>query len=364
MRILTCWIFCIFTSVSLAGSVEKIAKSGPIVLMDSESEWPVGSHVCFVKEGKKAACGVVSKVKGLKALVKVKKSSLSKIEKGMTAKLSKSAKKAALDPSGEMAKENAKDVATEKSAPYEEGSSPDNAKRVAVKSRKNKARIYAGASYAPITVFKSNNLKYNPPNPAEPAALWAEESKVSSGAALILAGIFGPFHGGLGYSISGMIPNNNVDLDFSISEPTKYVSLTSKRSFFGLFGDYLFTIQKSPVNLAMGAGLGYSSNNIQFSAVQKNDGSADANVILSGTSSLSVISLRVPALLWMDLGPIGIQLGATLSLGLSGTAKTSATVTDPNSPDAAAGAATFSDALGHNKNTVGFELFGGIGASF
>ncbi|MEI8024860.1 MAG: hypothetical protein WCI18_00795 [Pseudomonadota bacterium] len=360
MRILTFWILCIFTSVSFAGSVEKIGKSGPIVLMDSESEWPVGSHVCFVKEGKKKACGVVSKVKGLKALVKVKKSSLSKVEKGMTAKLSKSAKKAALDPSGEMAQEATK----ENSGPPEEISSSDKTKKVSVKSRKNRIRIYAGASYAPITVFKSNNLKYNPPNPAEPGALWAEESKVSSGAALILAGMFGPFHGGLGYSISGMIPNNNVDLDYSISEPTKYVSLTSKRSFLGLFGDYLFTIQKSPINIAMGAGLGYSSNNIKFSAIQKNDSGADANVIASGTSSISVISLRVPALVMMDLGPIGIQLGATLSLGLSGTAKTSATVTDPNSPDAAAGAATFSSALGHSKNMVGFELFGGIGASF
>ncbi len=360
MRIMTCWIFCIFASVSFAGSVEKIGKSGPIVLMDSELEWPVGSHVCFVKEGKKVACGVVSKVKGLKALVKVKKSGLSKIEKGMTAKLSKSAKNAAPDPSGDIAKE----TAAEKSAPSEEGTNPDKTKRVSLKSQKNKIRVYAGASYAPITVFKSNNLKYNPPNPAEPAALWAEESKVSSGAALLLAGMFGPFHGGLGYSISGMIPNNNVDLDYSISEPTKYVSLTSKRSYFGLFGDYLFTIQKSPIKISMGAGLGYSSNNTQFSAVQKNDGAADANVIVSGTSSLSVISLRIPALVMMDLGPIGVQLGATLSLGLSGAAKTSATVTDPNSPDSLAGAAAFESAFGHKKNTVGFELFGGVGASF
>jgi hypothetical protein len=187
---------------------------------------------------------------------------------------------------------------------------------------------------------------------------------VSKGAALMFAGMYGPFHGGLAYSLSGMIPSNNADLDYDANDPSKFVSLDSKRSFFGLFGDYLFPLQKSPVGVHVGAGLGYSSNKVEFTAIQKKDGSPDNNVMVSGSSSLSVISLRVPALARMELGPVSLHLGANLSLGLIGTSKTSAAVTDPNAPDAAEGATIFSGALGHKKNTVGFDLFGGVAAAF
>jgi hypothetical protein len=161
-----------------------------------------------------------------------------------------------------------------------------------------------------------------------------------------------------------MIPSNNVDLDYELSDPTKYTTLVSSRSHLGLFGDYLFPILKNPFDLSVGAGLGYSSNTIKFSAVQKKDDAPDANTIVSGSSSLSVISLRVPVLGQIQAGPVSITLGATLSLGLTGTAKTDATITDPNSPDATAGAAAFNSALDHKKNTVGLNLFGGVGASF
>jgi hypothetical protein len=341
-----------FNSISViqAATVEKIGSSGPIVLMDSKDELTSDQAVCFFEKDKKVACGKVSKIKKLKALVKVKKSSLEKITAGMAVRPKN--KKASTDA---QAAEESKDPAS-KTAEKDPAQTPSQSK--------GNFKPYIAAAYAPITVFKSNNLDYQPPIVGKAEPLWKSENPISTGAYLLFGARYKNYHGGLAYALQNMIAPNNVDLDYDVNNDKKYVSLTLSRSFYSLFGDYMFEVMSGEITTLIGAGIGISSNNIKFSADQLEDQVDTSTQILSGKSSLMVVSARIPIMNTIALGPFSLLLGGTVSIGLVGTAKTSGTLTDANTTDGTGEFTKFKSALDHKKNTLGIELFGGLLADF
>ena len=339
-------------SYALAASVEKVGATGPVVLMESKDEFALDEAVCFYEKDKKVACGKVSKIKKLKALIKVKKSALDKIAADMIVK-PKDQKKSTASQDQDTAK--GEKNRNEKSGL---GESQDPA------PKKGGIMPFLAAAFAPITNFKSNNLDYQPPIEGKTEPLWKSENPISTGAYMLMGARYKKYQAGIGYALQNMIAPNNVDLDYDAKNDKKYTSLTLSRSFFSIFGDYLIDVFPGEITTTVGAGIGIINNNLKFSADQLEDQVSTSTRILSGSSSLMVVSARFPVISTISLGPFSLLLGGTVSIGLIGTAKTSGKITDANSPDGTSEFSKFKSALDHKKNTFGIDLFGGLLAEF
>jgi len=318
-----------FSSTILAAEVSKFGKTGVVIKMQSPGEFSSGDLVCFRKNSKKVACGKISKTKNKLAIVKVKKSSLEKIELGMEV--------------------GAKDGGEDHSA------------------SSDRMSFYAAAAYSPMSVFNNSIVEYIPdgsdPNLKNRWNSSAASPNLKASYFTLAAQFFG-IHGGVQFPISNMIAPTFIEFNYDNADQTKYLSLSVTHKMFGAFGDYLFSFSDKMFDLSVGAGFGYISDTITFIAAQKKDGTSESNPVISGKSNLSLITLRIPALLHINLKPVQLIAGTTLMVGLSGTAKATGEVLDTSSPDPAIEFQDFNTALSHKKKTVGIDIFGGIGIAF
>jgi hypothetical protein len=319
-------IFLWGATLSQAGEMAKLGKKGVVVEMTSNKEFREDDRVCFYKNGKNFACGRVTKIKNKLALVKVKKKSLQKLNPGMIVKLKKGSTAEPLD-----------------------------------------LTFYGSTAFSPLSVFSNNVVGYIPAgtNPDSINRWQVGSAKNSiSHSYFTLAGVFENFHFGVQFPISNMVPPIAAEYDYDIDDPSKYLSLNISHKVFGVFTDYLINIPKKKYDLFIGAGIGYISDTVSFNAFQLQDGTTDKNIVLEGKSSLTILTLRIPALISYDLEPIRFIAGSTLILGLSGTPDSNGEILDPASVDRTAEYKEFIVSLAHTKKLVGLDIFAGVGMNF
>ena len=184
----------------------------------------------------------------------------------------------------------------------------------------------------------------------------------SVGTSLQIGGEFEyiPFNLAVGarYMISG--PAWATDMDYIEKGGSEYLNVQQTTSAFGLWADYLYPISLGSSSLHVGAGLDIDMSSVSMIADQLTEGSEGANPIVSFESSVTAFSLRVPIRFDFPVGPVKLNLGGALTVGLAGTPSYTGEVQD-NVPDTDLYLADLSAAVG---NTPGFGTIGYLGVGF
>ena len=313
-----------------AGSVLKVSKKKGLVQFDTDGDkqFRKGTKVCIWGENeKKIACGKVRSVKGEKAVVRIKRKAARKIKKGFSV-----------------------NILAKSMQPEAPGHS------IIVRG------FWVGGITPQVTY---NKLAYLPPEDGTtPASLWE-----SSGAASGLVAAFGlelelpSFSAAAGFRFRSYQP---VEFTTDYVKPADNFAVTGTQtgSSIGLYLDYYYLALGG---LAFGVGLDIDMNTVTLTATKKDDSGevADAE-IASVSSSLTAISLRAPVRYDLEFGGLGLSAGLNLILPLSGSATTTATVTDSDNGDKLSGdpSTDLATQLGHETNSLAIEIVFGAYLGF
>lgn len=343
---------------ALAGTVKSVNAKKKTVAVDLEEDETVekDTEICFMTEaGKKVDCGSVTKVKGTQALVKVKSAKkLKKIKPGMAAKVGSASDKTAegKDKAGEGGEEEA-----------------DSGK--SYKGKKAPFRIWGTYTAGLATPAVYNKLGYSAPTDAAPSTLWNSDKKVSQalfGFQLQFGIPLGAFSLNPGFRYRQYTPSL-IDADYIPNRENPYVSTEEKATATALILDFqYFRMPFSPMfALNLTSGLDIDQSTVTVKSTKKDDsGGTPESELAKATSKLTVISLRLGA--GMDLlfaKVFGGTIGPTLMVPLTETGKTfSGNLADDEARGQADPGEDLKKALGHQKNSLAYELALGIMLAF
>ncbi|MEZ4742176.1 MAG: hypothetical protein R3B45_06995 [Bdellovibrionota bacterium] len=351
-------VFMTYSHKAFASSVVKVIKKKGIVIINEGKSSGIEkkAKVCFLsKKGKKITCGVVVKVKNKSAYVKVKsKKRIAKIKKGFEAQLADAS--AATSTSKSVA-EKSENIG---------GSGPFMAIRLL-----GTPAIIAQTTY--------DKIIYDGPESSQGAAgsvttLWSP--KGSSNSAIFSLGMevdlvkYGAAVGGR-YRLYKAV---QAEANFTKDNDAQYVQETLEGSALGFYLDYYFIKPAGFMSgLRLGAGLDIDMSTVKLTVNQLEDELDTNNELYNATSTLTVISLRVPVGYHLAFGAMGLDLGANILLPVVGDSPTlSLDTQDPNTDqyagedDSAKTAATQDDiskSLAHSKSSFAIEVIVGLSYS-
>jgi len=302
-RLVCVLAFLTFTTNAYSAEVIKInEKTQAIFINEGESTgFTKGSKVCFFDGEKKVSCGKVMKAVKKKAIAKVPKTKFSIIHTGFTVTL--------LDSQQPVSK------------PMESAASEGS---------EHKVSIALNVHLMPLTPATYNNIDFLAPTTGS-STLWESSSTTQS--------ILVPPGFGLEVELlrTGLVAGFRFGLYPSASQPNQYdstqtnLSLTSDitATEIGAYIDYIYLRRWS---LNFGLGIDFDMTKVTFSGTEtdENDGSVNTEVY-SATSSLNVISLRLPVTYKYSFGHFGIAGTLALLLPLYAMGPT-ASVTTPTTP--------------------------------
>jgi hypothetical protein len=367
------WTLLLATALAptaLAGTVKSKKKDSVIVEMDDGEAVEKDGGVCFFGDGdKKVGCGVVTKVKGLKALVKVtNKKALKKITEGMSAKPGDAPADAGADTAaseGEPAAKGAKG----KSKGRKGG---DAETKEAKSSKKVPFRVWAGYTPGIATPATYNKIQYEAT--AAPDTAWKSEGAVNQalfGFSLQVGIPVGSMSFNPGFRYRTYRPSL-IDTDLTPGTLVPYITTEQSATALALFFD--FQLLRIPFGSSFGmnltSGLDYDMSTVTLkSTVKTEDGAKSGDPFAKGTSKLNVVSLRAGAgfdLLFLKsfgaffnlnlLIPL-VELGKSFSGGFEGDPAQAPKLANDPSDDMKA-------ALGHKKNGLGIDVVLGAMLAF
>ena len=328
-----------FASNIYAAKVTAISAKNAQVLVNEGSSSGVKpkSQVCFYDgSGKKVTCGVAYNVKEDKTYVKLKDAKLiSKIKKGMEAK-------------------------------FEGGGK--GGKSGAAGGESNYSAFRAYYLFTPSTPATINAVSYKAPTATGASTLWAKEqqsrsSLIAGGGALEFP--IGSSMGmdvGLRYRLYFKGGGFIGEADHEAGDTTEYVRTEQNASALGFFFDFFFLRTTfSGLKYQLGSGLDFDQTSATFKATLINESTNAQSSIMTGTSKLMVVSLRIPNTLTFQMGSFGIgtHLNILLPIAAVGASDSYTPGTDTNFTDLAGGKDTAADdiktAIGLKKNSLGLE---------
>jgi len=159
--------------------------------------------------------------------------------------------------------------------------------------------------------------------------------------------------------------------DYSKANANQFVLSTLTASSLGFYLDYYFMKPKpKKKGLKVGAGIDVDMSTLNLTVVQQEDEVEATTDIYTISSTLTVISLRVPLIFDVPLGAAGINVGVNLLIPISGDtpamtadANDANTARYPGANDEEKTAFTQTDLLksiGHSKNSFGAEAVVGL----
>lgn len=340
-----------------AGTVTKVDEKKKIITVDEGKEQGLakGAEICFNDEaGKKITCGMVKTVKAKSATVKVKsKKALKKIKVGTTA----------------VASAPGTALAGSASAPTTTPTAPG-----AVAAKFMAIRLFylydikAPAAY--------NNMNYLAPTAeGDVESLWdksstTEKGKINFGVEFDLVAL----NVAIGLRPYRLYQPLEPEADYVRTANNPYFAGDLSATAQGIYFDYnIFHPKAAGSGLRLGAGIDVDISTVKYEASEASDGSDVKNPLYSITSQLTVISLRLPVGYDLNLGSMGLNVGANILIPVAGDKPASTIdVKDPNKSryagseeeKEAAATADIIKNLGHKKSSFAAELSIGTYYSF
>ncbi len=347
------FLFLVFLvgTFSFSAEISKINKKKKLVLINAGSDagFTKDANVCFFNENdKKVACGVVQKSEAGKTFVKVEnKKSLAKLKEGMKA------------------------VSDGTSSGGSGGSKP---------WRRNFKLLYTGQFLSPATYTRLRQTELAPgetkiatgnlytqdkPLTSNLVAGGGElELPIGSSLSMTLGFRYSPYCASDSgkFSCSSRV-ESNVAVDAAGEATTPYYyAVKQSMTGLGFWSDlYVFDIMLGATSaFRLGVGLDFEMSTAKLSSsLMNSDTEAMEGEEFTVTSSLSIISLRLPLPISMVFGPIGILIGPTLMIPVMAT-----TPTPKLSKDLSAGEPGFNTYLNHTKNSFAVEFTTGFYLAF
>jgi hypothetical protein len=368
-KIMTLLVAATLAPPALAGSVKSKKKDSVIVEMDEGEAVEKGASVCFFTDAeKKIACGVATKVKGLKAMVKItSKKAFKKIVEGTVAKPGEAA---AEEGGSETAAAEGEEGAT-KPAKGAKGKAGKMAKDASA-AKKSPFRVWAGYTPGIATPAAYNKVQYEATG--APDTAWKSEGTVSQalfGFGLQLGIPVGSYSFNPGFRYRTYRPSL-IDTDLTSGTLVPYVTTEQSATAMAMFFDFQFMRIPFGQTFAMNltSGLDYDMSTVTLkSTIKKEDGATSGDPFAKATSKLNVVSLRAGAgfdLMFLKsfgaffnlnlLVPL-VELGKSFSGGFEGDpAQAPKLSTDPSDDMKAA--------IGHKKNSLGIDVVVGAVLAF
>ena len=354
----------LLTAPAQAATVRATSPAKNMVALDVEDgESPAkGDTYCIVGPKKKPLdCGKVVKIKGKVAIIALASGAkIGKIKKGMAAKNSGGGS----SDGGESAPDDGGDSAAAPNAK----SKLKNDARSSGSPKGTPFRLWLLADPAPASPFTYKQITYKAPDgTATPSTLWAP-GKAPSTALFSFGGQIGIPIGksavNLGARMRTFSPPSSVDTDYTVGVQNPYANTAVTAKSFGGWLDYQL-IHKAMTpslffNFLPGLDLDYST--VSVTATKKNDNAPDSGSIVTATSKLMVVSLRLGANMDIFFGKsFGLTIGGTALLPLAPLSPaTSASFPTGEDRGLADPVTDLKTALGHKKNSLGLEALAAV----
>jgi len=337
-----------------AATVRGVNSAKKMVSLDIEEGETVTSGDTFCVFGpkkKKIDCGKVSLVKGKVALVTLASAAkIGQIKKGMSAKSDAS-------------------ESTESSGSADAKIPPTP---TAGASKRPPLRMWLLMDPALSSPFTYKQISYKAPDgTTAPTTLWAP-GKAPGLAVASFGGQIGIPIGkkavNLGARMRTFSPPSSVDTDYTAKVANPYANTLVTAKAFGGWLDYELmhsALSASTFfNFLPGLDLDYSS--VSVLGTKKNDGAADSGNIVTATSKLMILSLRLGANFDVFIGKsFGLSVGGTALIPIIPLAP-SAVISFPTGEDRgmADPITDLKTSLGHKKNGVGLEALAAVFYAF
>jgi len=335
-----------------AATVRGVNAGKKMVSLDIEAGETVtsGDTICiFGPKKKKLDCGKVTLIKGKVALVTLASSAkISQIKKGMSAKIDSSETS---EGSADAKNPPSSTTGANKSPPF---------------------RMWMLMDPAISSPFTYSQVSYKAPEgTTAPTTLWAP-GKAPGLAVASFGGQIGVPIGkkavNLGARMRIFSPPSSVDTDYTAKVANPYANTLVSAKAFGGWLDYelMHSAMSASTffNFLPGLDLDYSS--VSVLATKKNDGAADSGTIVTATSKLMILSLRLGANFDVFLGKsFGLSVGGTALIPLVPLAP-SAVITFPTGEDRgmADPITDLKTSLGHKKSGLGLEALAAVFYAF
>jgi hypothetical protein len=349
-----------------AATVKSVqAKKKTVTIeMDEGEKLEVDANICFYTDSdKKLECGTLAKVKGTLGLVKVEATAkrLKRIKPGMSAK----AEEGGVEESEAAAAEGEAAAADAKTKG--KGKGKKGAKGAAAAAKSAPFRIWGVFTPGLASPMTYNKVVYAAPTSEAPETLWSDDGAVKStlyGFGLGFGIPIGSMSLNPGFRFRSFVPSV-IDADYVVGQENPYVSTEQKASALGVWIDFQYL--RSPLTpsfiLNATAGLDIDQSTVTVKTTKKDDRGGDVGdgTIADATSKLMVISLRAGAGFdFMFVKNFGAHFGLNLLIPLSASQSFSAKIPDEEARGQADPAKDLQDALGHKKNSFGFDVTTGL----
>ncbi|SME91295.1 hypothetical protein [Pseudobacteriovorax antillogorgiicola] len=331
-------VLCGFSAYS-AEVTKKLKKSKKIVISEGKNNgFTKDSEACvYDDEDTEVYCGTIQKAKKTKSLMKVKKRKVfKKIKKGMTVKL-----------------KNADGAVTQTA----------DASGATSTEPKGATNFKLGYILTPLTPSVYNVISYLDPDGNTVNTLW-DADRVSS---LSLLGFGAEFGFGIFGSKAAVGVRMREYKGFTIKanytgDRSLYAETTLNASATGFYFDFNYLIlDYGSMSLDFGNGLDIDSAALTMTTDQKSDSSEESVRIYEASSTATTISLRTNININFYFDPIGVQAGTSLLIPLTASVSDSITATDSQIDTNLGGGVTAEDdvrqAIGHDKGSIGLEMF-------
>lgn len=324
--------FCFLSAPLYSATVKKISKKGALYIDEGRATgFKKGAKACvYNNKDKKVACGKVVKALSKKAIIRISKKRLKKVKKGyyvqLQAEMSKDMEKAMQEKSEKAFK-----------SPYS-------------------FAVGLNAHFLPLAPATYENLDFVAPGQANNSN-WTSTSSSSSivvppGFGLEMEMLNLGLLIGLRYGV--YVPTSNAAV-YDITSLTNTLTTDTSASAIGFNIDYYFY---EIWGVGLGFGLDYDITSIDLTGTLTDDADPSINEVLyTMTSSLHVLSLRFPIAYKYAFGSFGIQGRGTFILPVyeNGPTQTISTLNETVQEEE-----DISTALGHTKNSFGFDLALGV----
>jgi len=326
-----------------------------------------GDTYCIIGPKKKPVdCGKVVKIKGKVAVIALASGAkIGKIKKGMVAKNSGGGSSVA----GAGAPD---DVGDSAAAPTAKSKAKNDVRSSGSSPKGAPLRLWLLADPAPASPFTYKQITYKAPDgTATPSTLWAP-GKAPGLAIFSFGGQIGIPIGSsainLGARMRTFSPPSSVDTDYTVGVANPYANTAVSAKSFGGWMDYqLMHKAISPTlffNFLPGLDLDYST--VSVTATKKNDNAPDSGSIVTATSKLMVVSLRLGANVDVFFGKsFGLTIGGTALIPLAPLSP-ALTASFPTGEERglADPVTDLKTALGHKKNSIGLEALAAVFFAF
>ena len=364
-------VTCLLGAPVQAASVRATSPAKNMVALDVGDGETVakGDTYCVVGPKKKPIeCGKVVKIKGKVAIIALASSAkIGKIKKGMAAKNSGGDSDDTAAGGGD-----SDDASDSAAAAHTKSKSKGEARSGGGAPKGTPFRLWLLADPAPASPFTYKQITYKAPDgTATPSTLWAP-GKAPGLALFSVGGQIGIPIGksaiNLGARMRTFSPPSSVDTDYTVGVQNPYANTAVSAKSFGGWMDFQLMHKAMTSNLFFNflPGLDLDYSTVSVTATKKNDNGPDSGSIVTATSKLMVVSLRLGANIDVFFGKsFGLTIGGTALIPLAPLSP-ALTASFPTGEDRglADPVTDLKTALGHKKNSLGLEALAAVFVAF